>query len=712
MSRSEPERPLPVWWADAVRGSVRLTFPFASLAVLAALLYSAQGRDVLRALVSMAADTATGNQIGGLVFLMAATALLSASLWYSARWLLTAQMVALPLPPTGPWQTWLPRALGFGAPFAVALGLLGLLRGRPALEGAERSAALGWALWFTLLALALLVFYAARGTLIVRMHMGDAAAGRRLQGEQGSVPAQIGVAEPMPAVTRLVIVWSIAVSMTLALLFVLFPVSLPRMVGAASVAALALASINLFGSFVLTYAPLRHALPPMWLWVIGAAGLLLAPFNDNHVVRPAPAGGATVPAPGDRLAEFAARTRAGEAQVFVASEGGGIRAAFWTAAVLDALVAEVPELRPRIRVLSGVSGGSLGVAAWLATHRGDYCPPGRPAPLPVVGLRSADAPLLATTTALAADFVAPAVAGLFFGDLMQRFLPWPLDALDRARTIETAWERAFAHLPGRPFERTLESLYDGCPGLPELVLNATRVETGERVALSRLPFETEVSAATGTVRQPLMVNTFDGLHAGSAARTQSLAGLVHHSARFPLVSPAGTVPIERPPPGLPPSFRLVDGGYFDNSGVQSVLDLVATLQRVPGMPPFRPVVLTIRNAHAPFAQQGAHTAGAARAFPESGSIALALLNVRGSHAVTARGTAQRLFGADLVDLVVPKDYAEAPLGWALSAAARGQLALGARAVAQQVAPRLRERLAAPLAPAAAASSMSLGGGLR
>jgi hypothetical protein len=688
--------------ADFIRGSVRLMFPVASLGVLAALLYSAQGRDVLRALVSVATRSDTGHAIGGLVFLMAGSALLSASVWYASRWLLTAQMVALPLPPTGFWQTWLPRLMGFAAPLMVAAGLWGLNAGTLPLEADERFTSSAWAAGFVVLAAVMLAFYILRGALIVRLNIGtggDAAEGaaagttaRRLDAAGRSVPAQIGPAETTPPVTRLVIVWSIAVSAALGVLFFLFPITLPRMVGAAGVAALALASINLFGSFVLTYAPLRQALPPLWLWVVLAAGVLVAQFNDNHVVEPARGADASAPPPVDALQAIADTMPADRVIVFVASEGGGIRAAYWTAAVLDALDAQDPQLKYRMRVLSGVSGGSLGVAAWLASHRRDFCPDSAAAvtaPGTTVGLRSIAPPALAASTALSADFVAPAVAGMFYGDLVQRFIPAAIGPLDRSRAIEGAWQRAFAHLPGQPFEHTLDALYSGCPALPQLVLNATRVETGERVALTRLP-----TPAT------MFVNTFDAMQPGSGARTQSLAGLVHHSARFPLVSPAGTVEIRRSEAATadaPPSFRLVDGGYFDNSGVQSALDLMFALQQVERIKPFRPLLLVIRNSFEPLVSQPPHADGASRLFPESGSIALALLNVRGSHAVTARGTAKRLLGDDLIDLDVPKQYAEAPLGWALSDAARRKLDGGAKVLAAQAAPLIAQRIAAAAA---------------
>jgi len=685
-------RPLPHAWADFMRGAVRCMFPVFSLAVLAALLYSGQGRDVLRALVSAATPRAgQDTAVAGLAFLLAASATLSASVWYAGRWLLTAQMAALPLPPTGFWQTWLPRLFGLAAPLMVAVGIVGLNHGELPLDSAERITSMWWALWFALTGLLLLGFYAVRGKLIGRMGMGDRGSSARDTTDKDSKPAQLSTEEPTPPGTRLVMVWSIALTLSLALLFFLFPITLPRVVGAAAVAALALSSINLFGSFVLTYVPLRLALPPLWVWVILVAGLVFGPFNDNHVVQPArtqdapPASGPAV------LRSFAERMPPDGVPIFVASEGGGIRAAYWTAAVLDALDALDPTLKQRYVLLSGVSGGSLGVASWLATHRADYCGPGASPPSGVVGLRSAAAPALPTTRALSADFVSPAVAGMLYGDLVQRFLPVAIGPLDRSRAIEGAWQRGFAHLPGQPFDNTLEALYAGCPALPQLVLNATRVETGERVTLTRLPTD-----------RSLFINTFDAMQAGSGTRRQTLAGLVHHSARFPMVSPAGTVQIEGAQGDVPPSFRLVDGGYFDNSGVQSALDLMQALPRLPGFKPMRPLLLVIRNGYEPLDQQPPHPQGALGLFPESGSIGLALANVRGSHAVTARGNAKRLLGDDLIDLDVPEQYAEAPLGWALSAAARRKLDEGARALAAQQAPLIARRVAAAASAAGGA----------
>ena len=701
--------PLPRFPAYALRGAVRCIFPLASLLVLAGLLYSPQGRDVLRSLVSVAVDRGHGHAIGGLVFLMMASAMFASSVWYAMRWLTTAQMRALPLPRDGPWQTWLPRVSGAAVPLMVAAGIWGLNFGSLPLESPyERRASLWWALGFVALAVLLLVLAILRGGLITRLidrqWLDDTAGRATANGAAGGAaggaangassiatrstraPTEIAVDEPLPPLTRLVVIWSLALSMTIALLLYLYPVTLPRVVGAAALAAMALAAINLFGSFLLTYAPLRLSLPPLWLWALLLAGVVLARCNDNHTVRPvtgAPALSATAAASA-AWAALPAKVPADGRAIFVASEGGGIRAAYWTAAVLDALDAIDPTLKQRMVLLSGVSGGSLGLAGWLVSHRSDYCRDAAATPGHAASLRSIGPPRLSAAQALSDDFVAPAVSGMFNGDLIQRFLlPWPVAGLDRSQAIEAAWQRAFAHLPGQPMEHSLAQLYQDCPALPELVLNATRVETGQRVPLTRLP-------TAGT----LFTNSFDAMAQGSMARRQSLAGLVHHSARFPVVSPPGTVAIDSPAQDMPPNFRLVDGGYFDNSGVESALDAIDALRRQ--RPGLQPLLLLLRNEPEPIDRQRPDTTAVSRFFPETGSLLGALLNVRGSHAVSARARALRTLGDDVIDLVVPETGAEAPLGWALSLAARRQLDKGAVDAATRAASQIAARLAVPV----------------
>jgi hypothetical protein len=665
--------------ADLLRGAVRCMFPLASLAVLAGLLYSDQGRDVLIALVEFAASREHGESFAGLLFLAAGCAALGVSVWYSMRWLLGAEMAALPLPdPPGWGQRWAPRLFGGLAPAMAAVGLWTRDAGHPA-------TARFWAAMFAVLALLLVVVFAKRGDLLVKLH----ARGwiEKIEARTGRQPSHLAAKQPLPGLTLRVVVWSIVLTLIIGVMMFLFRVTLPRVIGAAAVAAIALASINLFGSFVLTYWPLRAGLPPLAVWALLLAALLGA-FNDNHRVATVDDGAAIGPrrALEEDFRNFlrdAKRPASGPPTVlFVASEGGGIRAAYWTAAVLEEVARQAPELfAHNLYALSGVSGGSLGVASWLMARRTDYCP--KAATEPTAARSAAPRP---ATASLGMDFVSPAVAGIFYYDLAQRFWPWPIETLDRSRTMEDAWQRAFAHLPGQPFARTLDALYRDCPGLPRLLLNATVVETGQRTVLGPLALDARDDA--DCTRDALYMNALPAMTADLATRRQPLAGLVHHSARFPVVSPAGTVTRAARDP-CPAALRLVDGGYFDNSGAQTVLDIVLRLRAMPNLE-FRPVVLLVRNAASPLCSQEVDGGVApSRVAPEITSVVGALANARGSHAVVARAALRRS-GIDVVDLSVDKntDAANAPLGWALSDVVRATLDDAARQEAARALPLL------------------------
>lgn len=55
--------------------------------------------------------------------------------------------------------------------------------------------------------------------------------------------------------------------------------------------------------------------------------------------------------------------------ILVTAEGGGIRAAVFTATVLSRLVDRCPKLAAHIFAISGVSGGSIGAAIYAAAMK-------------------------------------------------------------------------------------------------------------------------------------------------------------------------------------------------------------------------------------------------------------------------------------------------------------------------------------------------------
>jgi hypothetical protein len=99
-------------------------------------------------------------------------------------------------------------------------------------------------------------------------------------------------------------------------------------------------------------------------------------------------------------------------------------------------------------------------------------------------------------------------------------------------------------------------------GVPTLLLNTTHVETGRRYITAPFPIDSifrDALSVTDVLRADL-----------------SLATAAHNSARFPYVSPAGR--IARDSGGHYGS--LVDGGYFEASGLATLNELRRELDRL------------------------------------------------------------------------------------------------------------------------------------
>ena len=244
--------------------------------------------------------------------------------------------------------------------------------------------------------------------------------------------------------------------------------------------------------------------------------------------------------------------------VFIAVEGGASRAGYWTAEVLGRLEAETDgALSSRVFAISAISGGNVGALGYvgLLKERPDLEP------------RALHEKL---TDFAGEDFLSPALAGMLFPDLLQRVIPIPL-LPDRAEALERAWERAWKRHCGRScpdtFRESFLSLWrGGSPGWRPLVfVGGASQETGRRI------LTTPVALREGDVDAMDFQATF--------AKDVAVSTALHNSARFPWISPAGTLPpavcgtgrerVER-------AHRLghiVDGGYFDGSGVEVIREL-------------------------------------------------------------------------------------------------------------------------------------------
>mgnify|MGYP002401065095 FL=1 len=359
--------------------------------------------------------------------------------------------------------------------------------------------------------------------------------------------------------------------------------------------------------------------------------------------------------------------------VFVAAEGGGIRAAYWTAAVMSQLRGTCAV--DAVALASGVSGGSVGLAVLRATPVGE----GSDAVWDLGG----------------AAALGQAVDGLLVRDLAYSVtgVPGLVDGawLDRAGLMETAWETS---LPGLAAD-----FYAPASGglRAPLVLNATDANTGCRVLATHLRLDRPRLERCGESTAPLANSRDLRDYLADSARPLGdgdrclpgirLSSAAMASARFPYVTPSGVVG----PCREAAATQLIDGGYAEGSGLGSLIDLAPRLLAVApddGIPVL-PIVVYLDNGR-----------GSDLAPPPPGTLPellvppLGLRNARGSQqSPTAwlQRAGELSVGRDPLParvFVVAQDSApgvQAPLGWVLSAASRADMDRSIRVAVERAA---------------------------
>ena len=407
----------------------------------------------------------------------------------------------------------------------------------------------------------------------------------------------------------------------------------------------------------------RRGYPVITLLLLVAVAWSFFPALDNHALRILPAadkGGAPkLEEALDRWRGQAPQRQDGTANlVVVATAGGGLRAAYWTATVLGAVQDQARDFRRQLFAISGVSGGSLGAAvfATLAGDAGMYERGGRcGGPEIITGPYECNGQAV-----LSRDFLAPPVAALLFPDLMQRF--FPVGFPDRAKALEQSWERAWseARFPDDTWrDRGFRALWAEAPYVPALLLNSTHVETGKRVIASNL----DIAGSAAVFRDAY--DLYALLPPGAEIRASTAA---HTSARFTYVSPAGT---------LADGTHLVDGGYFENFGAVTAREaLKGAIDRLgKGI---RPIAVLISNdpeldeQDLPSREAKAPRAGKSEAAgAEVLSPLRALLHTRDARGLLAaselRAVAEQSGGLYFqFRLCKEKGEADPALGWVLS----------------------------------------------
>jgi hypothetical protein len=495
-----------------------------------------------------------------------ATLFLALQTWYFGRVVLSFGLgEGKPSARIRTLATWVPRGLGVSTLLLVAAGF-GVVALNSAAGGPRPALSLLALSWF-LLAGGFLCFVYFRRRLLARVSKNP---------EIRTVPVSRYRALPdLHRETKVALAIALAVDLVAIVAFTLFPVSLGPSVGALAI------TFAAAGAWMLPAAAAAHGSHqsrlPLLLF-LAAWVVLISPFNDNHQVttlrKPVAARMDLHHRFHDWLCALT-KTEENPTVYFVATEGGGIRAAYWTAGLLGRIEDEHPGFANHTFAISSVSGGSLGAGVFAAAlaDRSEHLGTGKPLGETARGV-------------LGHDFLSPTVAKLLYPDLLARFIPWRIPFFDRATAVEEVWARRWKETTGTDrFRQAFTSLWTepGAHNVPLVLLNAAWVEGGNRFLIAPTP------------GGALFEDARDGLSV--IGEELSLATSVHLSARFPYVSPAATVQQDGRTWG-----HVVDGGYFENSGAATALDVLDLALRTTDCGCFTPAVVVIQYRDDPDGQ--------------------------------------------------------------------------------------------------------------
>ncbi len=263
--------------------------------------------------------------------------------------------------------------------------------------------------------------------------------------------------------------------------------------------------------------------------------------------------------------EKACSEEAGSAELpvyLIATAGGGIRATAWTADLLQSWQEQDPQFAARTFAISGVSGGAVGAAVFRACQAD---PPHARACIQRFMQR---------------DLVAPLLSAWMFEDVLGNVLPSGVCSrqpgcgfLSRAAWFEAGLEQGAPELRRNLFGAQLPA------HRPHLLLNSTWVESGERAIASDIALNQDFPGA----RDQLDILRHD----------LPLSTAAHNAARFPYTNAIGELQTRdadcrrrasasAPLAGdaaLQPCGHLADGGYYDNSGMATLADVMRGLSR-------------------------------------------------------------------------------------------------------------------------------------
>lgn len=301
--------------------------------------------------------------------------------------------------------------------------------------------------------------------------------------------------------------------------------------------------------------------------------------------------------------------------IIVAAEGGASRASVHLLSMMRFLDRETSgSFSDYLFAISSVSGGSHGAVSYALLQQ-NYPMEGR-----VSGVDwNAEAPAnrsclntiefaeqlpqpgRALTELARADMLSASIATFFSTDTIRPFFGRVMgDLPDRGVRLANAFERHWTWC--RSFAISEERAKQGLVALggslgsqgPHLLITGTDAELGSRLITSTIQFRVEEGTFKGA--EDFLAISLPRVPQAEAPTYVDVpvSGAVMNSARFPIVSPAGRFTDKHKD-----RRQIVDGGYFENYGARTALELSEAIEAIgaadKSLPPLVPIIVVVSN---------------------------------------------------------------------------------------------------------------------
>lgn len=399
------------------------------------------------------------------------------------------------------------------------------------------------------------------------------------------------------------------------------------------------------GLLFLEYANPFKVNPPWRLLLLGWM-IFCSLINKDHPVRKKSNDSHAAlsrPLLKDHFHKWAAQHPGDSIVVFVCAEGGAMRTGAFSSMILSRIQDRDSSFRNRIFAFSSVSGGSLGIGyfnalAYFNSHR----------------------PLMTDTTFysdktkdfFSRDHLAPLIGKMFYGDLVNLFSPRMIGVFDRATALERSWETGYEANAvfdnnSNVFASDYFSVYNPSDSVwyPAWFINTEEIETGLQGWITNMD-----ARALPLSKNRDILRKVEGTIRYSTA--------VNFSTRFPLFSPAAALEQQLH------RYHYVDGGYIENYGAQTMLEVLKELGKDSLFRQYKPYVMLIQ-----FGNDSRAKPSDVKFANELTEIITGIYNTRSGRAINAKLDLMNFTDSlkgKFIDIPLDISTAQVPLNWILS----------------------------------------------